>query len=217
MKKKRLIISATLGLVVVLFVGYLFKYQQLVNEGSYLADEHCIKINPLIIDRKNKYTEQYNLMIASASAQEFQSAVDGYFRASQAYMDEEKIWLAKQRKYLDSKWFNLLMPSYIKEAANFQYAMYEAEYDSQRYLYLGFKEEDKNKQLEFADKVIEETAKSKEAGDKYRGVWEREKGRSDWIYRIVKIPSAQCPAENYNIPEVPNPFLPPVFPRSPLS
>lgn len=217
MKKKVLIISGVLGLVVASLVGYLVQYQQLVTEGSLLADEHCIKINPLIIDRKNKYTDQYNLIMGSASDQEVENAVDKYFEASQAYMDGEKVWLGKQRKYLDSKWFNLLMPSYIKEASNYQYSMYEADYNSQHYLSLGFKEEDKNKQLEFANKVVEETAKSEEAGDKYSGIWEREKGRLDWIYKIVKIPPAQCPVENYNIPEVPNPFLPPVFPRSPLS
>lgn len=213
---KRLVIFIFL-LALTLFSLYVNKYQKLVSEGSYLADEHCIKVNPLIIDRKNKYLDQYNLMLASASAQEVQDAVDKYFKVNQVYLDEEKVWLAKQRKYINSKSFNLLMPSYIKEAANYQYAMYEADYNASLYLFLGFKEEDKNKQLELTNKVVEETAKSKDAGDKYNGVWNREKGRSDWIYRFVKVPLSKCPAENYNIPDIPNPFLPPVFSRSPLS
>ena len=92
-KKKLLIISIILGLG--LFVGYIYKYQQLINEGSYLADEHCIKINPLIIDRKNKYLDQYNLILKAgsdtATAEEYHAALDKYMQASDVYQKEEKL------------------------------------------------------------------------------------------------------------------------------
>lgn len=214
-KKKWLIL--TLFLFLILFAVYIYKYQQLVNEGSYLVDEHCIKVNPLIIDRKKKYLDQYNLMVASASTQEVMDAVDKYFKASQAYVDEEKVWLAKQRKFLDSKMVNLLMPAYFKEAAKYQYEKYEAEYNVSLLLNQGRTELAEDKQLELTNKVMEETAKSKEAGDKYNAVWQREKGNTEWRYYFVKVPPAKCPQENYNIPELPNFFAPPLIPRSPLS
>lgn len=213
---KRWIIFAIL-LALALFSLYINKYQQLVNESSYLADQHCIKVNPLIIDRKKKYLEEWNLMLASASASQVQDAFNKYLQASEAYLKEEKAWLPLQKKYLESKAFNLLIPSYIKEASNYQFQMYEAEYNSSLFITQGFKETDRIKQLELSNKVLEETAKSKEAGDKYNSIWEREKGRSNWIYHFVKVPPAQCPVENYNIPELPDPFAPPIIPISPLS
>lgn len=197
-------------IAIIIFVGYIFEYQQLVTEGSLLADEHRIKVNPLIIDRKNKYQDEWNLIMASASATQVEDSVNKYFQASDAFIKEEQGWLAKQKRYLNSKAFNLLMPSYIKEAANFQYQMYEADYNSSVYLNQGFKETDKNKQVELGNKVLEETAKSKEAGDKYSGIWEREKGRSDWIYYFVKVPQSKCPKKNNDFPNVFNPFVTPV-------
>lgn len=204
-------------LTLALFGLYINKYQQLVNEGSYLADEHCLKVNPLIIERKNKYIDQYNLMLASASTQEVMDAVDKYFKASQAYVEEEKVWLAKQRKFLDSKMVNLLMPSYFKEVAKYQYEKYEAEYNISLLLNQEHAELAKDQQFELTNKVMEETAKSKEAEDKYNAVWEREKGNTEWRYYFVKVPPSKCPLENFNIPQVPNPFAPSLIPRSPLS
>ncbi|MCL5071329.1 MAG: hypothetical protein M1308_10605 [Actinobacteria bacterium] len=175
-----------------------------------MADEHCIKVNPLIIDRKNKYQEQWNLILASASATQVEDSVNKYFQASNAFIKEEQGWLANQKRYLNSKAFNLLMPSYIKEAANFQYQMYEADYNSSVYLNQGFKETDKNKQAELGNKVLEETVKSKEAEDKYNAVWEREKGKSDWVHYFIKVPQTKCPKENFDFPNVFNPFVTPI-------
>ncbi|MBI2314434.1 hypothetical protein HYU93_00015 [Candidatus Daviesbacteria bacterium] len=214
-KVKFLVGLVTLGLVI--FGLYVWKYQQVVNEGSYLADEHCIKVNPLIIDRKNKYTDQFNLLMASASEEQYMSSLDQYRQSAAEYIKEEKIWLAKQRRYLDSKAFNLLITSYIKEASEYQYQMYEGQYLSSLYLSQAFDEKDKVKQLELSNKVLEETNRSNDGQDKYNAVWEREKGKKDWIFNFVKIPDSKCPAENNNFPDVPNPFLPPVIPNSPLS
>ena len=211
-QKKLLIISITLGIG--LFAGYIYKYQQLVNEGSYLADEHCIKINPLIIDRKNKYLDQYNLILkagsGTATAEEYHAALDKYMQSSDVYQQKEKLWLDKQRRYLDSKAFNLLIHSYIREAGQYQYEMYKADYDSSVFLSAEYKEQDPDKQQELSNKVMEAVTRNKEAEDKYSSVCEREKGRSDWIYRFVKVPSAKCPEENYNFPELPDLFTPPI-------
>ncbi|KKR83658.1 MAG: hypothetical protein UU73_C0005G0013 [Candidatus Daviesbacteria bacterium GW2011_GWA1_41_61] len=211
-KKKLLIISIILGLG--LFVGYIYKYQQLINEGSYLADEHCIKINPLIIDRKNKYLDQYNLILKAgsdtATAEEYHAALDKYMQASDVYQKEEKLWLDKQRIYLDSKAFNLLIHSYIKEAGQYQYEMYKADYESSVFLSTEYKEKDPDEQRELSNRVMEAVARSKEAEDKYDSVWEREKGRSDWIYSFVQVPSSKCSEENYDFPALPELFAPPI-------
>ena len=211
-KKKLLIISIILG--VGLFVGYIYKYQQLINEGSYLADEHCIKINPLIIDRKNKYLDQYNLILkagsGTANAEEYLAALDKYMQSSDVYQKEEKLWLDKQRRYLDSKAFDLLIHSHIKEAGQYQYDMYKADYDSSVFLSAEYKEQDPDKQQELSNKVMEAVTRNKEAEDKYNSVWEREKGKSGWIFRFAKVPPSKCSEENYDFPALPDLFAPPI-------
>lgn len=211
-KKKFLVISIILSIG--LFIGYIYKYQQLVNEGSYLADEHCIKISPLIIDRKNKYLDQYNLILkagsGTVSAEEYHAALDKYMQSSNVYQKEEKLWLDKQRRYLDGKAFNLLIHSYIREAGQYQYEMYKSDYDSSVFLSAEYKEQDPDKQQELSNKVMGAVARSKEAEDKYDSVWEREKGKSDWIYHFVNVPSSKCSEENYNFPVLPELFAPPI-------
>ncbi|MBU1031956.1 hypothetical protein KKE03_03485 [Patescibacteria group bacterium] len=206
-KKKLRIISIIFGIG--LFVGYIYEYQQLINEGVYLSDEHCIKVNPLIIDRKNKYLDQYNILLAgAASSEEYITSLGKYLQSGQAFMKAEKDWLEKEKQYMGSKEFNLLMPSHIKEALKYQYEMYEAEYNSSYYISQGFEEADQEKRLELSNKIVEETARSREAGDKYNELLKKYGGKMTWVYYFVKVPSSQCPPENNNIPIVPNLFTP---------
>ncbi len=209
-----LLIIVSLGV----FAAYIFKFQQIINEGSELADEHCIKVNPLIIDRKNKYLEQYNMMMTdSGTKEEFQKVFDDYFVISDKYQQEEGKWLPKQRAFLDGWLFNNIMPQFTKDAGKYQYEMYEAEYKSALYLSQLYKELDKEKQKELSDKSLSETAKSKESGDKYNDLWDREGNNGSWVYRFIKIPVPKCPKENYNIPDLHDLFNPPANTDSPLS
>lgn len=183
------------------FVLYIHSYQSLVNEGVALADEHCIKVNPHIKDRKNKYLVEYNIMMASSTGN-FQEAVNQYNKSSEAYVKAEGQWLPKEREYLASPLFNLIMPTYIKQAGTYQYQMYLADYNSIRYLVQAFNETNPKKQVELSNKSTEETNKSKVAGDKFETLWATKNG-GGWIYTFVKIPASQCPAENSNMPNMP--------------
>ncbi len=208
MKKVKIIFSLVI-LGVALFSIYVWKYQQIVTEGSLIVDDHCIKVNPLIIDRKNKYTDQYNLMMNSASVEDFTVAFNNYRKSAVAYIGEEKLWLARQRKFLDSKEFNLLMPAYMKEALSYQYQMYEGQYYTFFYLEQAWDEPDKKSQVELSNKGLEEVKKSNDSQDKYNAVWEREKGKQNWMFNFVKVPISECPPENNDIPVILNPFAPP--------
>lgn len=201
-----LIIIPILG--VLLFGAYIYTYQRLITEGSLLADEHCIKINPLIIARKNSYLEEMRLIQASASADELQKSLQDYLASSNSYLKEESIWLNKQRKYLDGKIYKLLIPSYIQSAAEDQYQMYEAEHKSSFYTSQVFTATDQEQQIDLMNKIIEEGSKSKDAGDRYNSAWERNKGKTDWRFEFVKIPDSKCPAENFDIPNIDSPFTP---------
>jgi uncharacterized protein YaaR (DUF327 family) len=195
---------------VLLFGLYIYSYQQLVTKGSLLADEHCIKINPLIIARKNSYLDEMKLIQASASAEEVQKSLQDYLVASNAYLSEEGVWLNKQREYLDSKMFKLLIPSYVKEAAEDQYQMYEADHKSSFYTSKSFSATNQEEQIDLMNQIVEETAKSKVAGDRYNEAWERNKGKTTWQYNFVKVPQSNCPADNFIIPDTDNPLSPKV-------
>lgn len=197
-------------LVILIFIAYIFTYQQVVNEGSFLADEHCIKVNPLIISRKDSYLKQYNLMLTNTTSEEYLKALDNYMKLALTYQEQEKEWIAKNSKYLNSWAFKTLIPKSIQEGANYQQVMYEAEYNSSRYLSEAYTEKSQDKQYQLAKKVVEETAKSKEAGEKYDETWNKYSGQSNWIYFFVKVPQPKCPVENYDIPVLPDPFAPPL-------
>lgn len=202
LKKTKMILLVTI-LGIGLFVSYLWNYQQIVNEGSYLADEHCIKVNPLIIARKNSYAKEFNLIIHPTNGDDLQNSLAEYMKTAKSYQEAEKNWLSKQRTYLDSWNFNTFMPGYIKESAGFQYQMYEADYNSSNALTQAFEAKDSAKQTELSNKVITETNKSNAASDKYNTMWDSQKGKQDWQYQFITVPQSKCPAENNNIPDIP--------------
>lgn len=195
-------------IALILFSIYASLFQQLINEGSDLADEHCIKINPLIIDRKNMYLDQYSKMATGADSKLFATALNNYRISARKYIDEEKLWLEKNKKFLSSATFNFIMPAIIKEAANYQYQMYEAQYLTSLYIEQAWDEKDKNIQVELTNKVTSEVSRSNEMQDKYNKTWENGVGKRGWMFNFIKVPASKCPDENYDIPVIPNPFEP---------
>ncbi len=93
LKKVRIIFFAVL-FGIGLFVFPTWKYQQLINEGSVIADEQCLKVNPLIIARKNSYINSMKILQASGSAQDYWTETDKYLDISKKYILAEDSWLA---------------------------------------------------------------------------------------------------------------------------
>lgn len=207
LKKVRIMLPLII-IALILFSIYASLFQQLINEGSDLADEHCIKINPLIIDRKNKYLDQYSIMVTGADSKLFAKALNDYRISTRKYIDEEKIWLEKNKKFLSSNTFNFIMPAILKEAANYQFQMYEAQYLTSLYIEQAWDEKDKNIQVELTNKVTSEVSRSNEMQDKYNKTWENGVGKRSWMFNFIKVPASKCPDENYDIPVIPNPFEP---------
>jgi len=196
-----------IGTLFILFAGYLLTFQFLVNKGTELVDEHCIKVNPYIIARKNAFNYQYQIMM-SGKLDGFKAAFDKYFIASSKYLTAEKQWLPKERMFLDSKLFNYMMPEYLKDAANYQYDMYNHDYLSLLYINEAFYEKDKTKQLQLSQQTEDEAKLRDSAESKYNAVWDDNKGKKDWRFWIVKVPPSKCPAKNNDIPNTPNLFEP---------
>lgn len=200
-----------------LFVFSTWKYQQLINKGSMIADEQCIKVNPLIIERKNDYINSMKVLVASGSAEEYWAETDKYLNSSKRYIEAEKSWLATQKSYIDSQDFNTYSPAYVKEAAQAQYESREAEMRATSgivELFETYKDIAEEKQKALSDTILKETKKSKDASDRYNKYFNNPNLKMDFRDNFTTVPQTTCPQENFNIPDVQD-FLNPKFPTNP--
>lgn len=215
--KKVKIISLTVLAIVGVFVFQISKYQNLIKAGSVVADQHCLKVNPLIIARKNNYIDSIKVLQASGSAEEYWAQNDKYLENSKKYIEAEKAWLAAQKTYMDSQDFKTYIPLYIQDAARYQYESREAEMKSTSgivELFENYKDMDAEKQKALSDSIMKETNKSTEANDKYNKIYDDNQGRMGFKDYFTIVPQSTCPEENFNIPNV-NEFLNPTAPTNP--
>ena len=212
--KKVKIIFFSILLVLGLFVFRVWKYQNLISAGSIIADQHCLKVNPLVIARKNNYIDSMKVLLASGSAEEYWAENDKYLDNSKKYIEAEKTWLIVQKTYMDSQDFKTYIPSYIQEAAKYQYESREAEMKSTSTiveLLENYKDIDAEKQKALSDNIMEETNKSNKAYDKYNKIYDENQGHMGFKDYFTIVPQSTCPEENFNIPDV-NEFLNPQAP-----
>lgn len=200
--KVRLTISAILILFTVSYAFYLFKYQQLINEASFLADEHCIVINPLIIERKKAYIDSIKTLLKEDGKDSYLAANEKYQQATKLYMAKEKEWLNRQYDFLHRWDFRTFMDTHVQEAANWQYKAYQAEYDSSEAVVKLWNAESEQEQKFFSDLIVKKTKEQTEAEEKYQAMWDNRSNRFDIRDFIIRIPPSQCPAKNYDIPDV---------------
>jgi hypothetical protein len=201
MRKVRKPLFIVLILIFGLFATYIFKYQQLINDGSVIADAHCLKVNPLIIERKNKYLDSMKVIQASGGAEAYWKETESYLAVSKKYISAEEEWLEMQKKYMDRWDFNLLIPYHIKQAAQYQYEEREADRNSTDTLVKLFQEKDPVIQKQLSGKVIDETNRGKKADDEYNKIWDAPRTFDIRNY-ITKVPPSKCPAENFDIPNI---------------
>lgn len=202
---KNKILAIFCGLLA-LIAGYLifstFEYQRLVNEGSVLADNQCMKVNPVIIDRKNSYIKSIQAL-KDDNYKEYEKQTDNYFKASNQYVSLQTEWLDTQKKYMDKWDFQYFSPSYIKNAAKYQYESRKADMDSTKLLIESYEVAQLNKSLseELALKSMGKIKIRNDAEKKYSDIWDNP-GKLDWRTRFIKVPASKCPDENFNIPDV---------------
>lgn len=210
MRKIKLLIIF-LFLCLLLFVLLLVKYQKLANEGSAIEDEHCIKVNPLIIDRKNKYRDEMDLMVASASSELVEKALNAYIASAKGYLKGEEEWLTKDKVFLDSWDFKLLNLPYpeIKKMFTLQHQIYQLEYDGTKIVVEMWKKpRDFKEQIKLVN-ALNETMKKQDALQEELGrIWENSNNHGNEPRIIIKslfikLPLSKCPPENRNIQGVP--------------
>lgn len=216
MKQVKIIFFVTLiGLG--LFIFSTWKFQQLIDEGSVIADEQCLKVNPLIIERKNDYLASMGVIIASGSAEKYWAETNKYLEVSKKYTEAQKSWLAHQKAYMDRWDFNFFIPTYIREATKAQYNSREAQMKSTKgivELFETYNKIDLEHQKTLSDSILEETKKSQDADDEYNRIYEASQGKFDLRNNFTTVPQSKCPPENFNIPDVRDLFNPKPVPTN---
>lgn len=132
-KIKYLIFLPILGLL--LFASYMFKYQQLVNEGSALAEEHCLKVNPVIEIKQQKALKYFNTIVSSSSAESSVRLTSTEFsKSAQDVVNVSSDWMKKQKEFLDRWDFQFFTSKEIKDLFYAQYDKYLADIDGNKFV-----------------------------------------------------------------------------------
>lgn len=217
------ITKTILGLVsftiVLTFTGafYLYQYQLMVNQGSVLADQYCLKVNPAIINRKNAYLAQLRLTHASASADLINQAIADYFIANQSYIDAESEWLTNQAAYL-SRWdVKYLMSPLHRQAAQLQYESRLAGNQASSFLSQLAASQVPDQQKQLYDQFVSQNDLSTRLDEAYNQLWEQNSGKKLWQFNFVHVPESVCPAENFDFPDTEDFLVPTVVPPLPAS
>lgn len=214
MRKLLLFAVVLVFLVAGYFVLSIVMYQKLINEGSVLADNQCLRINPIISERKNHYIKSMEALKKN-DFEGYEGETTAYFERSKQYAEEQNKWLEDQKAYMNRWDFNYFLPGYIKTAAQYQYDSRKADTESTALLIDAFEVAELNQSLseELGQKAVELVKVRNEAEKKYDEIWDNP-GKLDWRTRFVKVPESKCPDENFNFPDVEE-FLNPSTPANP--
>jgi len=202
------IIIIVFSLISLVYVLYIFKFQQLVNEGSIIADKQCMNVNPFIIGRKNSYINEMKIMSNKGSADEYMRELNNYINFSNKYIPAQKKWLDEEKTYMNRWDYKLILPTEIQKLGMLQYISREADLQGTQAILNILKTTDINKQKEYVKVIVDKVKIAKDADNEYDQIYK--KGIPfDWRMKFIKVPTSKCPKENLNIPNVPDLFAPP--------
>lgn len=193
-------------IIPLLLTGYfllsLMMYQKLVNEGSIFADSQCLRVNPIIIERKNHYINSLEAAKNNDIAG-YEGETTAYLERSKQYVEEQTKWMEAQHLYMNRWDFQFFLPGYMKQAAQYQYDSRKADVESTQFLIDAFEVAELNQPLsqELGQKAVEQVKIRNEVEEKYNALWDNP-GRLDWRTRFIKVPESKCPDENFDFPDV---------------
>lgn len=215
MKKAAIVIAIILIPLAAYYLFPILMYQRLVNEGSVLADNQCMKVNPIIIERKTAYLNSMQAL-KDNDVKTYEKETEKYLAASSKYVEAQTAWLKEQKKYIDRWDFQHFNPSYVKDAAMTQFVSRAADVESTKYLIEAFEIKDLNKTIaeEDGNKAMEQIKIRNAADKKYDEIWDNP-GKLDWRTKFIKVPPSKCPDENFNIPNVDDILTPDSAPANP--
>lgn len=195
------VVFVSLIIIIILLALYLQKYQQIVNEGSDIADFYCLEVNPLTIKRKQAYINFMSILLASGSAEQVNDALTKYKEALKESISAEELWLDKKANF-GNRWdVNFFSPEIIKKASQLQFDSRKNEYYSNKTLLQLFDEKDPEKKTQLSDSFKEYLKLSNQNDDEYNKLWNNPKKESDLRFIFTKVPKTKCPPENFDFPD----------------
>jgi len=201
----RRIVKSLIGLVIIILVilgFYLYKLRSLAVEGNAIFEQRCLKVNPPLISYKNSFLKFADYFKHPEKYQEAEAFgfYDSYISGMRAYIKEENAWLEIQKRFINRWDYRLIEPWYIKQAAEYQWKMYEGYRDDAQYM------------LDIADQKIAleklntNYPEPRQRRDKYSQLYfelfDKASEINDWrkIFGSLPVPNG-CTEDNLKIPD----------------
>lgn len=200
--------------IIVLFLGFalyigitIFLYQNVINQGSALADKQCLNVNPLIIARKESYIKSIQDIQETENIDGYLEESKNYIRISKEFIKTQNKWIEEQEALMNRWDYKLLMPAEIKELGRLQIRSRKAEVISSKTILKLFEAKDDASREDLLKIVFKQTEIANEADNAYEELWNKGQ-KPSWIDDFISIPTSKCPQENLNIPDVNDTLFP---------
>lgn len=198
------IVKALIGVfivVLVVFGFYLYKLHALAVEGNKIFEYRCTNVNPPLISYKKSFLEMadyFNDPDGHPST-DVGKAFESYNSGMKAYVEKEGKWLEMQEEYMNRWDFVLIEPWYIKQAADYQWKMYEGYRDDARYLIETYNASGATEDINSKFK------EARDRRDKYEGLYfeffDQASAINDWRKMFASVPIPEgCNEEHMTIP-----------------
>ncbi len=206
---KRLIKVIVLLFLFVSVVGTIVfvRFQQIIKEEVSLTDERCLKINPIVIERKKAYLSSMQAMVTSGK-EAFIEENKKYVNLLKRNVDVESDWSAKYKKLLNRWDFKLLIPPILQKTARLRWESHVYENETSKNMIAltesFFKDgNENNPKLKDASDNIEILAKQRNDVEVELETLANDTSLyKDFRIPLMRAPKSKCPEENFNIPDV---------------
>lgn len=198
-KKSKLLIFV-LFLLGLGFAGYMYKYQQIVNEGAALSNERCLEIDPLIDQKRIASYKYWQDSQASESAEVITEDITQVVILSSQVLEKSAPWMGEMQNFINRLDFQFFSGKELKELTFAQFEKYNADYEANKYMveYYASPTEEGGK------KMIDALEKMNKAQERVVQKLNAAQKKTDIRYYFIKVPPTKCAVEDGSgIPVVP--------------
>lgn len=186
----------------IVFVIYIYKLHALAVEGNKIFDYRCTTVNPHLIRYKKSFLQisDYINDPEGHTDTDIGAVFADYNSGLRAYVEEENKWLTMQNDYINRWDFQLIEPWYMKQAAQYQWKMYEGYRDDAKYMIATYDAGGATDEID--TKFTEARDRRNKFSKLYYDFFDQASAIRDWrkIFGNVPLPEG-CNKENMTIPE----------------
>lgn len=201
-RKKKILIPLIFLVIILFSTGYYLYTQEvkkIADERLRLTDQHCIAVNPLLIDTKTAYIGAMNSLLASDNAS-YISAQYSWLGSAKEYLALEKHWLSNSDEFIQRADVKQFMNSQELEALTAQRQIYLTEYKGIEQIVLLFKDKKNVNLKDLHHKMLTVEQETDIAQQAYNLRW----GNKPVVDQNPneKKPVSQCPEKNLKMPNI---------------